>query len=141
MDMTMWDKIPEEMQLYLSRNGKHFNTRLCEFAVGLMRGKENEKEKEKENDKDNPITREQTESMLSAAGLDISDYAAPYDAVFVANMAKSDFLGSSLPDMAHVVKYVDDLLTDPDGYEGMVFNRWLADVAGKGVWVDWEKML
>ena len=137
MDMTMWDKIPEEMQLYLSRNGKHFNKRLCEFAVGRMRGR----------GPDNvpngfePMTREQTEAILESAGLDISNYKAPYDAVYLANMAASDFIGSSLPDMMHVAKYIDDVLTDPDGYDGMVFNRWLADVAGTGIWVDWEMMV
>lgn len=133
----MWDKIPEEMQLYLSRNGKHFNKRLCEFAVGLMKGKSTGNM----SNGFEPMTREKTESMLSDAGLDISNYNAPYDAVYLANMAASDFLGSSLPDAAHVAMYIDDVLTDPDGYEGMVFNRWLADVAGMGVWVDWEKMV
>lgn len=135
MDISIWDKIPEEMQLYLSRNGKHFNKRLCEFAVMHMRGKEEEKEDIK------PYTREQTEKMLLDAGFNITDYDAPYDAVYLANMAKYDYMGSSLEDAEHVARYINDTLTDADGYEGMVFNRWIADVSGKGVWVDWERMV
>lgn len=137
MDMTMWDKIPEEMQLYLSRNGKHFNKRLCEFAVGLMKGKG----PDGSPNGFEPVTRDKTEAMLTEAGLDIGNYKAPYDAVYLANMAMSDFIGSSIPDKMHVAMYIDDVLTDPDGYDGMVFNRWLADVAGAGIWVDWEKMV
>lgn len=29
---------------------------------------------------------------------------------------------------------------DPDGYEGMAFCRWTADIIGKGVTIDWEKL-
>ncbi len=137
MDMTMWDKIPEEMQLYLSRNGKHFNKRLCEFAVGRMR----KKDKNGNPVRLTPVTRDETEAMLAEAGYDISDYDAPFDAVYVANMANADYMGSSLEDRAHVAKYVNDTLADPDAYEGQTFNRWLADMAGRGVWIDWEKMV
>ena len=29
---------------------------------------------------------------------------------------------------------------DPDGYEGMAFCRWTADIIGNGVTIDWEKL-
>lgn len=133
----MWDKIPEEQQLYLSRNGRHFNKKLCEFAVSLMR---------KEGPSGNkvrviPLEREEVEKMLAENGISMSDFDAPYDAVYVANMAKNDFLGSSLEDEQHVAKYVKDVLDDADGYDGLVLNRWLADMAGKGKWIDWERMV
>lgn len=132
MDMTIWDKIPEEMQVYLSRNGKHFNKRLCEWAVGKMRkgGKRLE-----------PITKEQLGAIFKEAGKNLEDYDAVYDAVYLANMAKADFLGGCLSTNEQLAKYVDDVLVDDDGYEGMVLNRWLADMAGKGVWIDWERMI
>lgn len=137
MDITLWDKIPEEQQLYLSRNGRHFNKKLCEFAVSLMR---------KEGPSGNkvrviPLEREEVEKMLAENGISMSDFDAPYDAVYVANMAKNDFLGSSLEDEQHVAKYVKDVLDDADGYDGLVLNRWLADMAGKGKWIDWERMV
>lgn len=133
----MWDKIPEEMQLYLSRNGKHFNKKLCEFAVGKMR----KKDESGKLVRITPVTRNDTETMLADAGFDISDYNAPYDAVYVANMASADFLGSSLEDAEHVARYINDVLGDADAYEGQLLNRWLSDMAGQGVWIDWEKMV
>ena len=133
MDMTMWDKIPEEQQLYLSRHGRHFNKRLCDWAVKKMRRKGGEKIQ--------PYTREDVEAMLIAIGKSIEKYDAPYDAVYLSNMAKADFFGSSLTTNEQVAMWVDDVMTDPDSYDGMVLNRWLSDMAGKGVWIDWEHMV
>lgn len=133
MDMTMWDKIPEEQQLYLSRNGRHFNKRLAEWAVSKMRKHGGEKVQ--------PYTREDVEAMLATIGKSLDNYDAPYDAIYLANMAKADFLGSSLATNEQVAKWVDDVMSDPDAYDGMVLNRWLADMAGKGAWIDWERMV
>ena len=90
MDITLWDKIPEEQQLYLSRNGRHFNKKLCEFAVSLMRkeGTDGTMARLK------PLGREEVETMLMKNGISMNSFEAPYDAVYVANMAKNDFMGS-----------------------------------------------
>lgn len=61
----------------------------------------------------------------------------PYDAVFAANMCKADYLGSSITDEKHLCLYVKDVIDDVDGYDGIVFNRWYADMCRKGVQVDW----
>lgn len=61
----------------------------------------------------------------------------PYDAVFVANMCKADYLGSSVPDGLHLCLYVKDVIDDVDGYDGIAFNRWYADMCCKGIQVDW----
>lgn len=61
----------------------------------------------------------------------------PYDAVFVANMCKADYLGSSVPDGLHLCLYVKDVIDDVDGYDGIAFNRWYADMCRKGIQVDW----
>ena len=55
-----------------------------------------------------------------------------YDCVFVYHMAKSDFLGSSLPDEKSVAKYVKDYIDDPDGYDGLPMTRFYADCIGSG---------
>ena len=64
-----------------------------------------------------------------------------YDALYLANMVKSDFWGSAIEDEEHMVRYIEDVLCDADGYEGLVFNRFLADCAGKGVVIFWESMI
>lgn len=38
------------------------------------------------------------------------------------------------------VQYAIAVASDPDGYEGMAFCRWTADIIGKGVTIDWEKL-
>jgi hypothetical protein len=67
--------------------------------------------------------------------------AKGYDCVFVANMAKADYLGSSITDEIHLLKFVKDYIDDPDGYEGLPMTRFFADVIGSGNVIDWEDML
>lgn len=38
------------------------------------------------------------------------------------------------------VQYAIAVASDPDGYEGMAFCRWTADIIGNGVTIDWEKL-
>lgn len=33
--------------------------------------------------------------------------------------------------------YVKDVIDDVDGYDGIAFNRWYADMCRKGIQVDW----
>ena len=63
------------------------------------------------------------------------------EAVYVANMCKADFLGSSIIDEGHLALYVKDVIDDVDGYDGLVFNRWYADTVRKGIPVDWSEVL
>jgi hypothetical protein len=53
-------------------------------------------------------------------------------------MCKADFLGSSVPDAQHQAKYVKDVLDDDDAYDGIVFNRWYADMCRQGIVIDWD---
>lgn len=64
-----------------------------------------------------------------------------YDYVYVYNMGNNDFLGSSIPDEKHLALYVKDVIDDEDGYDGIVFNRWYADMVVLGIPVEWEEML
>lgn len=68
-------------------------------------------------------------------------YGQLYDCVYAANMCQADYLGSSITDQKHLALYVKDTLDDPDGEDGLVFNRWYADMCWKGVAIDWESML
>ena len=43
----------------------------------------------------------------------------------------------SITDEKHLCLYVKDVIDDVDGYDGIVFNRWYADMCRKGVQVDW----
>lgn len=79
----------------------------------------------------NPYTKETVENLLKANNIKL-DNEVGYDAVYVANMAKADFYGSSISDDMHLAKFIKDYLDDPDGYEGIVFTRFYADCIGSG---------
>ena len=130
------DKYPSGMEDYLAFNGWHFNKKLCEWAVSKMYKVNITKKKEYIT----PYTKEAVDNMLKTHGIKL-DNDRGYDAVYVANMAKADFYGSSISDDAHLAKFIKDYLDDPDGYEGIVFTRFYADCIGSGTPIMWEDML
>lgn len=94
---------------YLRLYGPHFNKDLCELAVSLM---------EKEDGHITMITKEELDEKLKSQNITL-EYNKLYDAVYVANMCKADFLGSSIPDDDyHLCLYVKNVIDDPDGYDG-----------------------
>lgn len=55
-------------------------------------------------------------------------------------MAYADFYPKVIKTESDCVQYAIAVASDPDGYEGMAFCRWTADIIGKGVTIDWEKL-
>ena len=121
------DKYPSGMEDYLAFNGWHFNKKMCEWAVSKMYKLNVAKRKEFIT----PYTKETVENLLKANNIKL-DNDTGYDAVYVANMAKADFYGSSISDDMHLAKFIKDYLDDPDGYDGIVFTRFYADCIGSG---------
>ena len=78
--------------------------------------------------------------MLTRYGVTLENDKG-YDKVYAANMCKADFYGSSIEDEKHALLYVKDLLDDPDGYDELVFNRFMMDCMGKNIPIIWEDML
>lgn len=64
-----------------------------------------------------------------------------YDIPFVFLRKKSDSLGGSIPDEAHLAMAVKEFFMDKDGYETMAFDEFLAKMNAKGVSVPWEDLL
>lgn len=100
---------------------------MCDWAVSKMYKINVAKRKEYIT----PYTKEAVESLLKVNNIKL-DKDVGYDAVYVANMAKADFYGSSISDDAHLAKFIKDYLDDPDGYDGIVFTRFYADCIGSG---------
>ena len=134
-NFTQYDEYPEAMMVYMRNYGPHFNRKLYEFATSLMTKIENGSEK-----KVTPYTKENVEMVLNNSGVKVKN-AQLYDAAYVATMCKADFLGSSVPDERHLALYVKDVIDDIDAPDGLVFNRWYADMCYKGMAIDWEEML
>ena len=134
--LTDFDEYPEAMLIYMKHNGPHFNRKLCDFAVSKMTIRDS-------NGKEIPLipyTKEETENLLKAYNVTLENNQL-YDFVYVANMAKSDFLNSSLSDEHYLALYVKDVIDDVDAVDGLVFNRWYADTCYRGIAIDWEEML
>lgn len=130
--LDYYDILPAGMDAYLSSYGHHFSKRMCEWAIGEMRDMSGNKVKMR--------TKEQVDSTFRIHGVEITNNHG-YDAVFVFHMCLSDFLGSSVIDERHAALYTRDLLDDRDGYDGIAFDRFIADCNGKGVPIIWEDLI
>lgn len=125
--MNQYDIIPEDLRKYLANFGPHFNRKLCDYAVSLM-AKEEPDGKVK---RITPMSREEVDALLKTHGVELKNNVL-YDHVFVANMVKSDQLGSSIVDAKHHALAIKDYIDDVDKAEGYLFNRWMSDLCGLG---------
>lgn len=131
-NFTQFDEMPEALVNYMRHYGPHFNRKLCEFAVGMMT--------KDDGKKITPYNKEQVKTILTRYGIVLKNDQL-HDSTYVANMCKADFLGSSIQDENHLALYIRDVIDDPDGYDGLVFNRWYADMCYSGIAIEWEEML
>lgn len=125
---------PDGMETYLEFNGWHFNKKMCQWASSKMYKKSQNGNKEYIQ----PYTLEELQKIQVNLGI---TFELSYDAVYIANMVKADFLGSSIVDDKHLLLYVRDVIDDPDAYDGMPFTRFYADCIGAGISIPWEDMV
>ena len=135
VNFTQYDVYPEAMMIYMRNYGPHFNKKLCDFAVSKMKRNVNGKMQ-----KIQPMLKDELFDKMNINGF-VLENDQLYDSVYVANMCKADFLNSSIIDELHLLKYVKDVIDDPDAVDGLVFNRWYADMCYMGIAIDWEEML
>lgn len=134
-NFTRYDEYPQAMLIYLRNYGPHFNRKLFEFAVSKMTKRVDGIEK-----KLVPIPKEDVDNIMRTHRIE-TKRGQLYDCAYVANMCKADFLDSSITDEEHLAMYVKDVIDDIDAPDGLVFNRWYADMCYNGIAIDWEEML
>ena len=122
-DFTEYDIKPEGFINYLRYYGAHFNKKSCDFACEQLDKAEYSKEK--------------LDILLQANKVELKNVKL-HDAVYIANQAKSVFFGSGIPDEKHLVLFIKDVF-EKEG--DLVFNRWYADMAKRGIPVEWEDMV
>lgn len=137
MPLDVYDMKPEGMIAYLRYNGYHFNKKMCDWAVSLMRKESKVTGKEESIE---PLTKDKVEDMLAANSVKL-DNLVGYDHVYVANMCKADFWGSSIKDDVGMAQYVKDVIDDVDQKDGFVFNRFYADCCHNGLPIPWDDVL
>lgn len=126
------DKMPKAMENYLSNYGWHFNKKLSEFAGSMM--------KKKDGSTLVPHDKEKAETIFKQYGVNIP-IERMYDAVYVLNMARADFLGNAITDEQHLAKFVQAYIEDPDGYDEIALSRFYADCIMRGVGIPWDDVL
>lgn len=130
-NLTDYDVKPEEMINYLRYNGPHFNKKLVEFAISKM---------SKDDKPIKVVTKEQLDRLMRVHGISLKNNQL-YDYVYVANMIMADFYGSSIEDDLHMVRHIKCVIDDTDGYDGLVFNRWYADMSAVGIAIPWDDVV
>ena len=131
-NLTSYEVMPEDLAIYLSHYGPHFNKKCCDFAVSQMYKDEGEEFK--------PYSKQEVEDILKAYGIKVK-YAQLEDTTYVANMCKADYLNGSVPTEQHLAMYVKETLDDPDGCEGLMFNRWINDMSWLGIAIPWDEFV
>lgn len=135
-NLTAYETMPEALAIYLSHNGPHFNKACCEFAISQMY-----KTDEDGNELPfKPYTKIEVKQLLLNDNIKVK-YAQLEDVVYVANMCKADYLGGSVPTEQHLAKYIKETIDDPDACEGLMFNRWIADMKWLGIAIPWDDFI
>lgn len=130
--LDYYDDMPREMRNYLRAYGWHFSKALCEEAVSHMRGRDGKPIQ--------PMEKKDVDDLLKQYGIQLKNDVG-YDAVYVFNMAMSDYYGSSITDKQHIAMYVKDYLDDPDGTPTRAMDEYMARCIGAGTPIIWEDAL
>ena len=124
--LNLYDIRPEAMTNYIRYNGRHFSKKLCNWAVSLI-------------DKDYDfITKSQIDELLKSNNITLHN-SQLYDYVYIANVCKAYYYGSSITNDNQLVLFIKDTLEN--AYDGQIFNRWYSDMCGKGIAINWEDLL
>ncbi len=114
---------------YVAKHGYHFTKQLAIKASEQMKNVDGTSHRV--DGRRNPVGDEQRDNLKGHNHRDI---------LYLANMAYADFYPKVIKTESDCVQYAIAVASDPDGYEGMAFCRWTADIIGKGVTIDWEKL-
>lgn len=135
-NMLMFDKLPADLEKYLSEYGYHFTSKLAKQAVRYMRKKgENGKMVSIE-----PWSREEVEALLKRNNVTI-DNDVMDDVVYVANMLKADCWKGSITTEQQMAMAIKEILDDADQRPGHVFVGWYAKSKFNGHPVDWNEVI
>lgn len=117
---------------YIEKHGYHFSDTLAEHVSRAMVNA---------NGKEHSWTAMQIKQSMENLHLSIPTTVTIGDVTYLANMYYADLFPECLKDEVACMKAAHALANDPDGYDGMVFRRWTADMVGKQIKIDWDKFI
>lgn len=115
----------DNLEELIANHGHHFTTELAESESKAMVNADGSH---------HSWTTKEVKDTLLRMGITIepSWHVTLGDLTFAANMAYADFYPNVIKTEADCIRYAVSLATDPDGYEGIIFSRWIADKMAKG---------
>lgn len=119
---------------YIKRHGYHFTPELADYVT---RNHLINTDGSRHN-----WTTSQVKTAMETAGMKANLLHMTWgDASYLANWYYSDEYPDILTSEPAVIRRAYRAAQDPDGYEGMTFYRWLSDVVGHGLEIDWKSFL
>ena len=120
------------LEEYIDMYGYHFNKKLYEWAVSMMR--------DRNENKLTPKTKEEVEAFLRTQGVSVKNNKG-WDLPYVHAMLMADCWGSSYADEKHLALGIKDFLDDIDGNPTKAFDHFVVDCKGKKEPIFWEEFL
>lgn len=128
-----YDIRPKGMDAYLSNHGRHFSKPMLEWAVGMM--------EDRQGNKGVLVEKKDFDRIMKSLGITLKRNSGYYDGPYVWAMAKSDYLGSSIPDDQHLAMFVRDYIDDIDGNPTRPFDEFYINCLAKGVDIPWTDLI
>lgn len=119
----------DDHEEYIKHHGHHFTEKLAEHVS---------KEMKNMNGSKHSWTCEQVKQELQLRNIHSYGHCSLGDITYLANMAYADFFPNVLETEQMCIKYAIAVSQDIDGYDGIAFCRWKADVKNKKLDIDWE---
>ena len=121
----------KDYQEYKEKHGMHFSDKMAMWASAHM---------ENADGKEHGWSVDDVKSAFKALGFEKPEKCTWGDATYLANMYYADFM-PMLKAETDAVKMAYYAMKDPDGYEGMAFNRYTSDIMSKNADVPWNKLI
>lgn len=117
---------------YIEKYGYHFTDKLAEHASKMLKNS---------NGVQHSWSVQQIKKQFEDLGLHISGTITLGDMTYATNMYYSDFYPDIMPNEIACAKAAHKMASDIDGYEGIIFCRWLCDIENKHVEICWEDFI
>lgn len=117
---------------YTDQFGCHFNKKLYEWAVSMMR--------DRNGNKVPLMSKEQVETWFTNQGVTIKNNKG-WDVPYTRAMMYADYWGSAITSDQQLAHAVADYLDDPDGNPTKPFDHFVVDCRVKSEPIFWEDFL
>lgn len=131
--LDYYDILPKGMDAYLASHGRHFSKPMLVWACSLMR--------DRNGNSGEVVEKKRFDSLMASYDQKLKRSEGYYDGQYVWAMAKSDYLGSSIPDERHLAMFVTDYIDDIDGNPTRAFDEFYANCIAKGIDIPWGDII